>query len=257
MHNDSELGHLTRALAHDGDVDVHVGVAPRIAATLVRKGISAQKCETIFNGVDLDRFVIPDAGTRSEARHRFGLAEGETVCLFVGRFSSEKRPKVFCELSEQLAGKPDIRFLMVGDGLLMSDLSASYPRVVFAGSKARSEMPLVYAAADLLVITSAVEGLPMTMLEALASGVPVVATNAGDVGAVIRDGTNGYTVPARQPMLLKSLIEDLAQNPDKLARLKEAARPSIASQGLSVSQMCEGYAALLDRLEDVARGGRL
>lgn len=249
MHNDSELGHLGSALEHDKDIDVHIGVAARIATTLTQKGIAAQKCATIANGVDLGLFRVPDAPARLVARGRFGLSEDEIVCLFVGRFSVEKRPEVFCELAEQLSGRDGLRFLMVGDGPLRGELTARYSKVLFAGSKPRSEMPLVYAAADLLVITSSVEGLPMTMLEALAAGVPVIATGAGDISAVIQEGTNGYTVPVSRPMLLKGLIQNLAGSPQQLAQLKEAARSSIVGQGLSLAAMCQGYEALLDRLE--------
>ena len=249
LHNDSPLGHIANAIDADAAIDVHVGVAPRVAETLARNGVAPGKCMTILNGVDIGSFALPDASTRKAARARFGLAENAFVCLFVGRFSVEKRADLFCGLAGRFFGEGRVRFVMVGDGPLKSVLSQKHPSVRFIEAQPRSDMPLVYAIADLLVITSEVEGMPMTMLEALACGVPVLATRAGDIRTVIHDGENGYTVPIDSPELLEAHIRNLVSDPQRLSGMKAATRPSLMQQGLTLSTAIGAYGALLTRLE--------
>lgn len=103
----------------------------------------------------------------------------------------------------------------------------------------------VYAAADVLVITSAVEGLPMVLLEALAVGVPVYATRAGEIESVIEDGVNGYTVPVDQPLMLVPLLEAARNDAERLRLLSGATRPSLIRKGLTLETMVGRYRELL------------
>lgn len=245
LHNDSELGHIGNALRADHVIDIHVGVSGRILRSLVARGVSERKCRAIRNGVDLSQWRRRDATDRARARAALGLAPTDFVCLFAGRFSAEKRPQVFAQIAARLADRPGMRFVMVGEGPLAASVKSQGRAVLYLDPRSRSDMFDVYAAADVLVITSAVEGLPMVLLEALAVGLPVYATRAGEIESVIEDGVNGYTVPVDQPLLLVPLLEAAGADVERVRLLGDATRPSLVRRGLTLEAMVGQYRELL------------
>lgn len=245
LHNDSELGHIGNALRADHLIDTHVGVSGKIVRSLVERGASDRKCRAINNGVDLSYWRQGEATDRARGRAALGLAPNDFVCLFVGRFSAEKRPQVFAQIAERFVAQPDMRFVMVGEGPLASSVRSQGRSVLYLNVRSRTDMYDVYAAADVLVITSAVEGLPMVLLEALAVGVPVYATRAGEIESVIEDGVNGYTVPVDQPLMLVPLLEAARNDAERLRLLSGATRPSLIRKGLTLETMVGRYRELL------------
>lgn len=247
LHNDSPLGHLHNALRADSEIDVHVGVNPHVAEALVQRGVASEKCITIRNGIDVSGNFAPLQGARASERAALGLSDDIFICLFVGRFSSEKRPDSFAALAGNFIAEPGVRFVMVGHGPMESMLKARNRDILFLEPRPRTQMPYLYAIADVLVMTSAIEGLPMVMLEALAMGVPVLATRVGDIGSVIRDGVNGFTVDPERPEALAPLIRDLAADRERLQQMSLAARASLVEQGLTLDAMLTGYRELFAR----------
>lgn len=199
----------------------------------------------IGNGVDTDRFR-PDPLVRRGARSRLGYAEDHRVALFVGHeFARKGLPLAL----EGLAECPGWHLLVVGG---TSDMIAEArsseagravaDRVTYMG---RADPLEFYRAADALVLPSAYEAYPLVVLEALACGVPVIATPVGSVPDLIRDGVNGFVIE-RDPQSLALALDDLAGLDP--AALAAAARATAESQ--SWPRVAQQYLDLFAELSD-------
>lgn len=104
---------------------------------------------------------------------------------FVGRFSEEKQPEVFCELSSF----PELSCYAWGEGILLEKLQAKYQNVSFMGLE--RDIDKIYSNIDILVVTSIFENCPMVILEAMAKGIPCVAPDVGGIGEILQHGNNG------------------------------------------------------------------
>src|SRR5262249_24180033 len=146
------------------------------------------------------------------------------------------------------------RFLVVGDGILrpaMEDYALALGingRVVFTGW--RHDLSVIYPDLDVLVVSSNNEGTPVSAIEAMAAGCPVVATRGGGLPDLIRDGKTGYLVPARDPAALASSILGLLRDGEAARRMGEAARATVAER-FTIQRLCrdvEGlYLEVLER----------
>jgi glycosyltransferase involved in cell wall biosynthesis len=215
--------------------------------------VPESRIATIANGVDCDAMFAPTTADRATARARFGLPSDCVVLAFVGRLSEEKRPLAFLQLVMRLAAHADVRALMIGIGPLAPTIEARLDdldlrtRVRRVEELPRDQMPAVFAAADLLVMTSAVEGLPLAVLEALAVGCPVAATSAGDMASVIRHGETGFLAPVQGPEALLPDILAYIQDPARQRAMRDAARASIVGSIYTKSAMLKGYQGLLSQ----------
>ena len=181
----------------------------------VRFGVQRQKIDCVRNVVN----VCPVNG----------LAAGHTNnrflnVLFVGRLTEEKRPEWFIELASRLTSRSDnvkAHFQIVGDGPLRPELESIVRErglsntVHFLGE--RQDMSETYANADLLVLTSRYEGTPNVLLEAMANGVPIVATKVGGVPEVLTDECGILVDPHSLPSIVEAVVR-LATEP----RMREA-----------------------------------
>lgn len=174
--------------------DAVVAVSQRIADEAIRSGIARDQLSVIDNGINLEPFTSAKATLVNELG-----AAGETIIGMVGRLVEQKGIRHFLAAARLAADTfPNLKFVIVGDGpdrAEMERLAASLgiaDRVIFAG--ARSDMPGVYASFDIFVLPSLDEGLPMALLEAMASGKPCIATSVGAIPSVIMDSQNGLLV---------------------------------------------------------------
>ncbi|NOX60992.1 MAG: glycosyltransferase family 4 protein [Chloroflexi bacterium] len=124
---------------------------------------------------------------------------------------------------------PDATLALAGDGTLAGELRTQVERrglqgVRFLGHLAAEAIPAAYAQADIFLNTSAVDNLPLTLIEAAASGLPIVSTNAGAIPDLIRDGENGLLAPVGDAEKLAAAILRLLHDPDLAQRLSHAAR---------------------------------
>ncbi|HEX6183681.1 MAG TPA: glycosyltransferase [Pyrinomonadaceae bacterium] len=154
-----------------------------------------------------------DAGEVRELKARLGVAEGERVILSVGRLSREKGHVDFVQSLARLAelhSALGFKAVIVGDGPERARIEAEAAssglgdRLVFAGHA--DDVRPFYAAADVLALPSHSEGSPLVLLEAMAAGVPVVATNVGGVPEVADDGETALLVPAHDPLGLAAAL---------------------------------------------------
>jgi glycosyltransferase involved in cell wall biosynthesis len=184
----------------------------------------AGKLRVIPNGVDTTRYR-PGPARRESARRELGMGE-RFVWLAAGRLLWKKD---YASLLGAFARQSDAVLLIAGEGPEGDRLRcqarelAVDARVRFLG--AREDLPALMNAADGFVLSSVVEGLPMVLLEAAASGVPAVATDAGGVRECVADGETGFVVPRSDGDALAAAMSRLASLPaGTRARMGEAAR---------------------------------
>ncbi|MFQ5671475.1 MAG: glycosyltransferase [Nitrospinales bacterium] len=160
-----------------------------------------------------------DSMDQQTARQELGIGEGKII-LYVGKLSEKKGVTYLMRAFSQVGKEcSDVSLVIVGGGELEHPLKSEAERlgissrVIFAGYRGKEEIKKYYKACDLVVIPSIIdsrgetEGLPVVLLEALASGKPVVATRVGGMADVVRDGENGFLVPQKEPRVLAEKIE--------------------------------------------------
>jgi glycosyltransferase involved in cell wall biosynthesis len=214
------------------------------------------RARVVVHGVDRARFasLLERRSTlRHDVRAELGVADDELIALTVANMRSEKGYDVLLEAAGLVvaAGSP-VRFVSVGRGPLESELAAAADAAGIAGSilflGTRTDTARLMAGADIFVLPSHQEGLPVALMEAMSAGLPVVATVVGGVPDVVTDDAEGLLVPAGRADLLAEAVSRLARDGTLRARL---ARASLARSALfdvrNAAQSIESvYAELLD-----------
>ncbi len=194
-------------------------------------GATPGQVRVIPCGVDLKLFVPQD---QQQAREKLGLKRNQPVLLFVGRLDPFKGPDLLLRAATMMDEKAQIVIVggkSTGDKEVkqLQALAAQLEitkRVHFMGARQQHELPVIYSAANVTIIPSYHESFGLVAVESLACGTPVVATHAGGLKAVIRQGETGYLVP-RCPGFFAERLDTLLQNPALLKRMRLAARPSV------------------------------
>jgi len=244
------------------DCDHVITVSEQQRNTLLQKGFAPDRVSVVRPGipflaatkdegqktkedVQLSSFVFrPSSGlTKSVARQRWGLPEEAFVIAAVGRLSTEKRFDLFLEACALVAQRlPEARFMLVGGGKQDANLKALAASlglgelVTFTGLT--REMDTVYAAVDLLMLTSDTEGTPHVLLEAMGNDIPVVSTAVGGVPEFITSGEHGVLVPPGDKAALADAAVRIHDDPALRDRLVAGGR-QVAAQ-FSVERMVEG-----------------
>jgi len=179
----------------------------------------SESCNFQPTWADPQQFSPPSARQRQESRAQLsseiGLDEGDRWLISVGRLNTQKNPILLINSIKHVIEqrKENISLLIVGEGPLHEQMSDAIcqarlsDRVRFLGLKSVDEVARLLHAADLFVMSSAYEGMPMAVIEALASGVPVATTRVGEVGRVVRDGVCGRIAKAHTENDLADAIE--------------------------------------------------
>jgi len=171
---------------------------------------------------------VPEHPTRDEARATLGI-DGFALGV-AGRLTAQK---ALGDTLEALARVPDVALLVLGDGPERAELERRAgelglaDRVRFLGAGTRDDVIALFRAVDAALLTSAWENLPHTLLEALATGTPVIATAVGGIPEVVRDEENGLLVPPRDIAAIASAIDRLVHDDALRASLAAAAAPSV------------------------------
>ncbi len=174
-----------------------------LARLLEEAGVAREKLHPIYNGVDLDRFHPPTSAQTSEARAAMGLPPDVPVVLFVGNFLPVKNPALLLSAHALITREAELRetrLVLVGGGPLESEMRAQVSaegmgsRVIFAGRRNSEGVAQAMRAANVLALSSWNEGVPNVILEAFASGLPVVATRVGGIGEVLTSDTLGALI---------------------------------------------------------------
>jgi glycosyltransferase involved in cell wall biosynthesis len=205
-----------RLLLRPRDRVVAVGAAVR-EALVANDGFPARRVEVIYNGIDLGPFAAPRDDRRA-VRREMGVGDGEFVILQVARLDYLKdHATAVRTLARVLPHRPEARLVLVGEGPELGAIRDAVRRdgveaqVRFLGL--RKDVARLLSAADLFLLTSTSEGIPLTVIEAMAAGLPVVATRVGGTAEVVADGVTGLLAPARDAERLAAHVLALAADP--------------------------------------------
>jgi len=202
-------------------------VAQRLAHTLP---LREEAIRVIPNAVEPSREDRP--ACRASVRREFGFAPDQPLVVSVGRLVDVKNyPMLFRAAKSVLAQRPDVRFLVAGHGPMESDLARLRDEMALGDSLRllglRNDVPRLLAAADVFCSSSRVEGCPNAILEAMTSGLPVVAARFAGADEVINDGKTGFLTPLDDDQALVTGLLDLLNDPARRTATGQAAQDSM------------------------------
>jgi glycosyltransferase involved in cell wall biosynthesis len=224
--------------------DLYLSVSPRLVDAYLAAGLPAERIRLVPNGIDMGRFTPATLAERIELRQRFGLALDQPVVLFVGFFSQDKQPRIAFDAWMELAhahavdatllfvGATKSAYFEVDEDLatrMRADAAAAgrADRLHFAGMT--QDVHDYMRAADVFVLTSRREGLPVALLEAMACGLPCVATRLpGATDTIIDERENGILVPVGDVAAFASALATVLRDRALAEKLGAAARETIA-----------------------------
>lgn len=185
----------------------------------------------IRSGIELERFGHPQVA-RDETRRAWGIPLYAPVVGTVTRLSTQKAPLDFVRAASCIAQtRPDVWFIMVGDGDLRPQVEALATelgirdRLVLTGL--RRDVPELMAAFDIFALSSLWEGLPRVLPQAMATGLPIVATAADGTAEAVTQGVNGFLTPPGDPQILAGMVLQLLQNPALAQQMGAAGRARV------------------------------
>jgi glycosyltransferase involved in cell wall biosynthesis len=221
-----------RAAARATEVLVVVASSDREKG--LRAGIGRpDQYRLVRNGIDLRAFVgDPEAGRR--LRLELGIPRAARVVGTVGRLAAQKDPLGMVRAMQELIGRtPDVWFVWVGDGPLRAAVESEAARLGIADrflvAGVRRDVAAALAAMDVFALSSRWEGLPITITEAMAAGVPVVATAVDGCREIVAEGVTGLLVPPADPVALATAIGRLLQSAELASALAAAAKVQVAA----------------------------
>lgn len=237
-----------------GRRDRVVGVGEDVRRALVEiEGLPAHRVGVIHNGIDLAPFDAVTDSTREEVRRELGLAESDFVIVVAARLDPVKDHETSIRAVDRLRHQhPNAKLLVVGDGPERERISDLISELDLGGNVlvlgTRNDVPRLIHAADVGLLTSRSEGIPLFLVESLAAGRPVVSTNVGGTGEVVTDGHDGFLVPAGNVDAVAAALMKLASMPELRADLGErgrvTARTKFCEHGM-ISAYANLYAEML------------
>ena len=226
-------------------------------AALTNGGLSDRGVETIVNGIDLERYAAGTAAARAQKKDELGIPPGAAVLGIVARLTPAKdHANLLRAFKIIVEDGLDARLLVVGDGELREQLEAETDElgqkkeVLYVG--ARSDVPELLGVMDVFVLSSYTEGLAMTLLEAMAAGLPIVATSVGGNSEVVVDGETGIIVPPRDSRALAEAVRELLLKPEMAAGMGQKGRGRACAE-FGIDAMVRQY----EKLYESVTGGRL
>ncbi|HEX9037179.1 MAG TPA: glycosyltransferase [Ktedonobacterales bacterium] len=215
--------------------------------------VPAHNITVIPNGVDTVAFS-PSSAARAEARERLGLGSDESVIGILASLEPRKGQHVMLDAlaTPALRAAQDlrpVRLALIGDGPSRAALRARAERlgladrVVYAGPVAHDQAPALLNAMDIVALPSLAEGMPLALLEAMACGKAIVASDVGAISDVLVDGVNGLLVPPAAPQALARALDTLIGDPNYASALGARARLDTAPR-YDVSRSTSRYDAV-------------
>jgi glycosyltransferase involved in cell wall biosynthesis len=229
-----------------------IAVSPRNIEKGLEDGIGRPEDYVLIrSGIELERFGHPQI-CRDDMRHALGIPAHVPVVGTVTRFSSQKAPLDFVRSASLIARQaPQTWFVMVGDGPLRSQVEALVAEQGLSGrlilTGLRRDIPELMTTFDVFTLSSLWEGLPRVLPQAMATGLPVVATAIDGNAEAVTDGVNGYLVSPGDPGALAQAVVDLLRELALAARMGKAGRERVGEFGAHtmVAQIEQLYDELL------------
>ncbi|HEX2994061.1 MAG TPA: glycosyltransferase family 4 protein [Anaerolineales bacterium] len=232
-----------------GVFDILIAVTDGLRVQSIQEGIKPELVATIPNGIQILPLENKDAEWSPED---LKLPTGCTFLLSVGRLVHEKAYEVLIQAMDLVRKEyPDALLAIAGSGVLQARLQSLIDtlqlneKVLLLGD--RPDVADLMTHADIFVMSSRSEGMPMALLEAMGSGLPVVVTRVGGLGEVVEDGSQGVLVPAEDPQKLAEAILELLRDSALRSRMGGNARRRI-EENYTVERMCRQYEKVITDL---------
>ena len=230
--------------------DVIVAVGESVKQALIRKeGFPAHRISIVYNGVDVRRFN-GCFSKRSYYRQLLGAGPQDVVVAHVARFDRLKDHFTAVSAFQHLRDIP-IKLILVGDGPTRKDVENAIQNMNLKESVRllgyRQDIPELLAASDIFLLTSLNEGIPVTIIEAMMAGLPVVATEVGGVSELVVKDETGLLVPPQNPGEIARALHRLAADSELRTRLGQAGRHR-AETLFSEDRMFSEYDSLVEKL---------
>jgi glycosyltransferase involved in cell wall biosynthesis len=223
-----------------------IAISHRVEDILTAGGVPADRVTVVHSGVDLNRFRVPaDPGG---LRRELAVPEGVKLVGFVGALVPHKSPGDLLEALVELP--PDVHAVLAGAGPLEETLRrrAADPglegRVHFVGH--REDIPRLLRSVDVFCLSSRMEGLGTSVLDAMAAGVPVVATRGGGIPEMVEDAVSGLLVPSGEPPALARALLRVLTDRHLADRLAEGGRDRV--RRFSAARMVEGTIEVYEKV---------
>jgi glycosyltransferase involved in cell wall biosynthesis len=231
---------------------VPVAVAAEVAASLGRL-YGIQRCSVISNGIPTDYYACPRSA-RKEWRAREGFKDDDVLFVCVARFAPQKNHALLLKAFAQgPASNPNAHLVLVGEGDLRERLEEQVKNLGLARQAhflgLRTDIPEVLGAMDVFVLSSDYEGNPLSVMEAMASGLPIVSTAAGGVPDLFESGKEGLIVQPGDVQGLSNSMTSLLGNREARQSLGMAAARR-ARENFDVSTMVQAYEEVYENLVD-------
>lgn len=259
------VGKLNRILT--GITDAFIAVAEPHGRFLVEfEKFPEAKVRVIPNGVDTDRFApVPHS---TAIREELGVGENTPLVGILAALRPEKNHELFLAMAERVKqAVPDARFIVIGEGperATIERIAAERGLFELASPESsavrllgnRDDIPAVLAALDVLTLTSHNEANPVSILEGMSCGVPIVATDVGSVSESVVEGETGYLAPAGDEALLAQRVTDLLNDPLRAHEIGATGRQRVIDRS-SLGVMVGGYEQLIAELYEAKTGHSL
>jgi glycosyltransferase involved in cell wall biosynthesis len=237
-------------------------VSQVLGEKLINRGLDREKIVIVRSGIDLPRLEVQSPSNLQSLRSSLGIGSQERLVGTVGRLTPVKKHSLFLRAAREIVQNKDIpvKFLIVGDGPLRRDLEDMAirlrirDRVIFTGW--REDLEQLYPLMDIFVLSSEMEGLPITLLEAMAYKRPVVATCVGEIPRVIQDGQSGLLVPNGDSRAMSSALLELLDDSQRCFRMGEIGRKIVEEQFTLERMYREVEKVYLDLLSEASRWAR-
>ena len=233
------------------NADLHTVVSRCMIEDAIDAGSNPSKIRVVYNGINLDS--IPK-GCNSQSLKKYGIESEDFVVLFLSRLHPKKCPEDLVKAFPKVVEKvPNAKLVFAGKGeeenklkQLTTELNLSN-RVVFTGFVSEDEKWDLLKRCDVFVLPSAVEGHPVTVIEVMACGKPVIATDVGPFPEIIRNRKTGLLVPLHSPDDLADAIIELALDEDKKRKMGKKAREEIEER-FDINKIADDYLKIYEEL---------
>ncbi|HAM39050.1 MAG: hypothetical protein A2474_00890 [Elusimicrobia bacterium RIFOXYC2_FULL_34_12] len=206
-----------------GSVDKIIAISNKVKEVLVKDGIPENRISVVFSGIDLNRF---ENISTDYLYKEFNVKEGNTIIGTVGSLDYHKNHKGFIQAASLIKKSiPDAVFFIVGKGCLEKELKEYAKKlnlsdsIIFTGF--RNDIPQILSIFDIFVLSSYTEGLCTSLIDAMAVGLPIIATNVGGVPELIAENINGFQVLPDNPAQIYEAVMKLVKDRNLLNRFSE------------------------------------
>ena len=211
-------------------VEAIAAISEGVKEALIRSGVASERIRVVPSGIDLAPFETP--ADRAAIRARLGVEPDIVLALQAAALASHKSQTDLLQAAARIRGEaPCLRVWIAGEGPLRRELDLEHQALGLGTTVRllgfREDVNDLLQAADLFVVSSSLEGMGTATLDAMASGLPLVATRVGGIPEIVEDGVTGILVPARDPGALAVAMLRLVNDPELRARFGAAGKSRV------------------------------